>query len=199
MITPVILSAGVAIEPPSLSEMKLFPTSRQESTYTRWWRFVYNILPPIRGTGSWLTFMSGDWKEAHLRLPLSLRTRNYVGTIFGGAMFAATDPIYMVMLIKVLGGDDYVVWDKSAKIRFLQPAKGKLKAHFYLPDRLVEDLKAQVAAEKSAHHTFTITWLNQQDRPVARIEKTVYIGDRQHYEAKRKARGQEGQKVPKRF
>ncbi len=180
-------------------QMKLFPTERTESTYTRLWRFVYNILPAIRGTGSWLTFMSADWKEAHVRLPLSLRTRNYVGTIFGGALFAATDPIYMVMLIKVLGGENYVVWDKTAKIRFLQPGKGKLKAHFFLEESLVDKLKEQVAEHNSTNHTFTITWLNQQDKPVARIEKTVYIGDRKHYEAKRAARGQVGQKVPKRF
>ena len=179
--------------------MKLFPTERSESTYTRLWRWVYNVLPPIRGTGSWLTFMSGDWREAHLRLPLSLRTRNYVGTIFGGAMFAATDPIYMVMLIKVLDGSRYVVWDKSAKIRFFRPGKGKLKAHFLLSDAEVAAIQRQVDEERELDHTFTITWLDQRDRPVARIEKTVYVALRAHYEAKRRAKGQEPQRRPGRF
>ncbi len=176
----------------------LFETERRESTYTRLWRWVYNLLPPIRGTGSWLTFMSADWKEAHLKLPLSLRTRNYVGTIFGGAMFAATDPIYMVMLIKVLGFE-YVIWDKTGKIRFLQPGKGKLKTKFELSESLIQELTQRVAQDRECNHTFTITWVNQQNRPVARIEKTVYIAQRAHYEAKRKAKGQSGQKTPKRF
>jgi hypothetical protein len=35
----------------------------------------------------------------------SWRTRNYVGTIFGGSMYSAVDPIYMVMLTRRLGKD----------------------------------------------------------------------------------------------
>lgn len=41
--------------------------------------------------------------EVRIRLPLSRRTRNYVGTIFGGSLYGALDPIYMIMLIKALG------------------------------------------------------------------------------------------------
>jgi hypothetical protein len=48
-----------------------------------------------------------------VKLPLWWRTRNVVGTIFGGSIYAAVDPFYMLMLIKVLGRE-YVVWDKAA-------------------------------------------------------------------------------------
>jgi hypothetical protein len=47
-------------------------------------------------------------------MPLSWRTRNYVGTIFGGSMNSAVDPIYMVILIRRLGKDE-VVWDKPRR------------------------------------------------------------------------------------
>jgi len=57
-----------------------------------------------------------------IRLPLIWRTRNYVGTIFGGSLYGAVDPIYMIMLIKALG-PDYIVWDKAATIRFLRPGR----------------------------------------------------------------------------
>ena len=55
--------------------------------------------------------------EVRVKLPLNWRTRNYVGTIFGGSLYGAVDPVYMIMLMKVLGRD-YVVWDKAASIRF---------------------------------------------------------------------------------
>src|SRR2546422_8429965 len=58
------------------------------------------------------------------RLPLSWRTRNYVGTIFGGSMYGAVDPVYMVMLIKLLG-PGYTVWDKAAAIRFRRPGRDR--------------------------------------------------------------------------
>jgi len=38
-----------------------------------------------------------------------LADENYVGTIFGGSMYAAVDPVYMLMLIMNLG-KDYIVW-----------------------------------------------------------------------------------------
>jgi len=167
--------------------MKLFPTDKQESLRARIWRFGYNVLPAIRGTGSWLTFLSDDWYEAHLKLPLSLRTRNYVGTIFGGSLFSAADPMYMVMLFNILG-PEYIVWDKSAKIRFIRPGKGTLRAHLALNTKTIEQIKTEVAEKHEADRTFTITWLNKDEKPVARIEKTVYIAEKGFYKQKRQAK-----------
>lgn len=83
-----------------------------ESLRTRLARWWFNWFPAYRGTGGQITYIAADWSEVRLRLPLNRRTRNYVGTIFGGSMYGAVDPIYMVMLIQVLG-PAYVVWDKS--------------------------------------------------------------------------------------
>jgi acyl-coenzyme A thioesterase PaaI-like protein len=168
--------------------MPAFPTERKESHQTRLWRLMYNLLPPIRGTGSWLTFLSGDWQEAHLRLGLNLRTRNYVGTIFGGAMFAATDPMYMVMLIKILG-KDYVVWDKAGRIRFLKPGRERLVARFEIPPERIEAIRSKVAETGAVDESFTVTWLDKAGKPVARIEKTIYIATQAYHEQRIAARG----------
>ena len=102
-----------------------------ESLKTRIERWGFNLFPAFRRTGARLTYVAADWHEVRLKLPLSWRTRNYVGTIFGGSMYAAADPIYMVMLIKLLG-PDYVVWCKAASIRFRRPGRGTLHARFVL-------------------------------------------------------------------
>ncbi len=88
-----------------------------ESLKTRLARWRFNFFPAYRGTGGRITYIAHDWREVRIKLPLSWRTRNYVGTTFGGSLYGAVDPIYMIMLIKVLG-PDYVVWDKSATIQF---------------------------------------------------------------------------------
>ena len=168
--------------------MPLIRTDRKESRRTRLWRLWYNLHPTIRGTGSWLTFMSGDWHEAQVKLTLNLRTRNYVGTIFGGAMFAATDPLYMVMLIKILG-KDYVVWDKAGRIRFLKPGKERLVARFQIPARRIDEIKAKVAEAGAIDEGFIVTWVDKAGKPVARVEKTIYIATRAHHEQRMAARG----------
>lgn len=94
-------------------------------------RWAFNFFPAFRGTGAWITYIAWDYLEVRVRLPLSWRTRNYVGTIFGGSMYAAVDPFFMIMLIKRLG-PRYVVWDKAASIRFRKPGRSTLYARFVI-------------------------------------------------------------------
>ena len=74
------------------------------------WRKAVNFWPCIRRSGGRVTHLSTDFTHAVVRLRLNWRTRNLVGTIFGGAMFASTDPMYMLMLHKIFGRT-HVVWD----------------------------------------------------------------------------------------
>src|SRR6516162_5291913 len=100
-----------------------------ESLQSRIQRWGFNWFPAFRGMGGRITYLASDWRELRLQIPLARRTRNYVGTIYGGSMYGAVDPIYMVMLIKVLGSE-YIVWDKSASIRFKKPGRSTLYAEF---------------------------------------------------------------------
>ena len=96
-------------------------------------RWIFNIFPAYRGTGARVTYIADDFSEVRVKLPLSWRTRNYVGTIFGGSLYASVDPMYMIMLIKLLGSG-YVVWDKAATIRFKKPGRTTLHATFTVDD-----------------------------------------------------------------
>ena len=80
-----------------------------ESWFTRLERIGFNFFPAMFGTGATVTYIASDYREVRMRLPLSWRTRNYVGTIFGGSIYAATDPSYMVMHYKLLGSN-YIIY-----------------------------------------------------------------------------------------
>lgn len=92
-------------------------------------RFFMNIVPCIRGSGAHVVSISDDFTRLRVKLRLNWRTRNLVGTIFGGSMYAAIDPFYMLMLMRILGSG-YVVWDKGCTIRFKRPARETLFADF---------------------------------------------------------------------
>ena len=102
-----------------------------ESFKTRRFRWFWNFFPAYRGTGARIIYVADDFREVRIKLPLSWRSRNYVGSIFGGSLYGSVDPIYMLMLIHILG-PEYVVWDKAAKIRFRKPGKKTLYAEFNL-------------------------------------------------------------------
>lgn len=145
-----------------------------ESWRTRLSRWGFNFFPAYRGTGARIDYIAADWREVRIRLPLSWRTRNYVGTIFGGSMFGSVDPILMVMLIHLLG-PDYTVWDREASIRYLKPGRATLYARFELPEVLTEAIRAEVARLRKVDRTFTIDLTDRAGVVHASISKTLYI------------------------
>lgn len=148
-----------------------------ESGKTKWLRRKFNFFPAYRGTGGRIDYIADDLRVIRIRLPLSWRTRNYVGTIFGGSMYGAVDPIYMVMLIRLLGRD-YVVWDKSASIRFKRPGKTTLFATFLITAEETEAIKTELTERKSLERIYQIDLVDADGKVHAKIEKTIYIGRR---------------------
>ncbi len=109
-----------------------------------------------------------------VKLPLNWRTRNYVGSIFGGSLYGGVDPVYMIMLMKRLG-PDYVVWDRSASIRFRKPGKTALYARFVLDDAEIEHLRALLAAQRSYDAFYVIALADAAGVVHAEVEKTIYL------------------------
>lgn len=145
-----------------------------ESWRTRIERGLWNCFPAIRGTGARFTYVASDYSEVRVRLPLSWRTRNYVGTIFGGSMYGAVDPVYMLMLIKRLG-PRYIVWDKAATIRFKRPGRGTLFATFRLDTPTVDAIRAKADQHPKIEHTFLVDLVDAHGTVHASVEKLLSI------------------------
>ena len=143
-----------------------------------------NLYPVYRGTGGRIILISSDWKDVVVRLRLNWRTRNYVGTIFGGSLYAAADPILMLQLIRILG-KDYVVWDKAASIRFKRPGNQTLQMHFQINDLLLDNIKNAIQRDKEFEFTENLKWVDNNGKVYAELEKTIYVADRTHYLNKR--------------
>jgi len=154
------------------------PPSESESIRTRLARWGFNWFPAYRGTGGRITYIARDWREIRVRLPLSLRTRNYVGTIFGGSMYGAVDPIYMVMLIRALGRG-YVVWDKAASIRFRRPGRTTLYARFVLDDAELDAIRDALRTAPSVDRVYTVELADADGVVHATVEKTIHVSRKQ--------------------
>jgi acyl-coenzyme A thioesterase PaaI-like protein len=145
-----------------------------ESLRTRLTRHGFNLFPAYVGTGGSVRYIASDWREVRVTLPLSLRTRNYVGTIFGGSMYGAVDPFYMIMLIQNLG-PDYVVWDKAARIRFLKPGRRRLEATFRIDEAELEAIRRALLVERSVDRTYTVRLTDPDGLVCAEVDKIVYV------------------------
>lgn len=145
-----------------------------ESLRTRLTRHLFNLAPAYRGTGGRIAYIASDWREVRVRLPLSLRTRNYVGTIFGGSMYGAVDPLYMLMLIKNLG-PAYLVWDKAASIRFRKPGRSTLHARFLLDEAELQAIRQALSASRSVDRLYTVELTDAAGVVHATVEKTLHV------------------------
>ena len=145
--------------------------------HPRAFRHLLNFYPPFRGTGAWVTFIADDWSEMRVRIPLSWRTRNYVGTIFGGSLYAGMDPHFMFMLMHRLG-PDYLVWDKAASIRFRRPGRGTLTAVCRMPQEEVDEVRRILETQEKVDRTYTVDLVGRDGTPHATVEKVVNVRKR---------------------
>ena len=145
-----------------------------ESARSRWYRFLFNVFPAYWGMGGRIRYLSSDLREMRIELPLSWRTRNYVGTIYGGSMYGCLDPLMMVMLIRALG-PEYVVWDKAASIRFLKPGRTTLHARIVLEESELEAIRTALQTERSVDRVYVHELTDAQGVVHARVEKTVHV------------------------
>lgn len=148
-----------------------------ESLRTRLERHFFNLFPAYRGTGARIRYIAADWREVRVEVPLSWRTRNYVGTIFGGSLYGAVDPIYMMMLLRNLGRG-FEVWDKAATIRFRRPGRGTVSARFVVPEEELAAIRGALETSPSVERVYLVDLVDREGVVCAKVEKTLHVRPR---------------------
>ncbi|GAA3929222.1 DUF4442 domain-containing protein [Luteimonas lutimaris] len=137
-------------------------------------RRVLNVWPPFLFAGIRVRAVSGDFRHARVELRQCWYNRNFVGTHFGGSLFAMTDPFWMIMTMQALG-DGYIVWDKAATIDFIKPGRGMVSAEFDLGDDVLGQIRDATAGGDKYLHWFETDVTDTGGDVVARVRKQVYV------------------------
>ena len=141
-------------------------------------RWFLNLYPPFLGAGIRVRRLQPDWKAIDVEMKLRFWNSNYVGTHFGGSLYSMTDPFYMLMLIETLGRD-YIVWDKSATIRFRKPGKGKVRTEFRLADAQLDEIRDKLKTQDKIEPTFLVEVRDESGALVAEVEKVLHVRRKQ--------------------
>ena len=146
-------------------------------------RLGFNFHPAFRGTGGRVTHVAKDLRHIRIRLPLNWKTKNIVGSLYGGSLFAITDGAHPMMLMAALG-DDYIIWDKAASIRYRKPGFSTLYADFVLDDAELAEIRAELANNMELERTYLVELKHKQGIVHTVVERTVYIADKTYYRQK---------------
>ena len=148
-------------------------------------KYGFNLSPMYRRSTARIIRVSKDLLSVQIKLPISYKNKNYVNSIFGGSLFSAVDPIPMVQLINLIG-NDYVVWDKSAKIYFRKPAKENLFAEFVFTNVEIDEIKNRVKTENEIEIVKITSLTNKEETIVyCEVKKTIYIAKKSFYNKKK--------------
>ena len=151
------------------------------------YKYGFNLSPMYRRSVGKIKSVSKDLHEVAIKIPLNYKNRNYVGAIFGGSMFSATDPIYMIQLMNILG-DDYVVWDKAAEIKYKRPARENAYATFCFSVAEIIQIKKEVSVKKEIDFEKQVNIVSASGVIFAEVTKTIYISQKSYYKQKIKSR-----------
>lgn len=144
----------------------------------------FNWSPMYRRSTGKIILVSDDLLHIKVKIPFSIKNRNYVGSIFGGSLFSATDPIYMIQLMNILK-DDYIVWDKDATIKYKRPAKENVYAEFSFSHEEIKEIKSNVLVKGEFNLVKTLNIVNTKNIVFAEVSKTIYIASKTFYREKK--------------
>jgi hypothetical protein len=150
--------------------LQLLGGTRKSHALRRW----INLWPPFLGAGIRITHIASDMKAVDVEMKLRFWNANYVGTHFGGSLFAMTDAFYMLMLMANLGRD-YVVWDKTATIRYRKPGRGTVRVEFRLFDNQIDDIREQLKTLPKYEPAFSVEVKDEAGVVIAEVEKRLHV------------------------
>jgi hypothetical protein len=118
--------------------------------------------------------ISKDFRHAKVRLKKRAITSNYVGTLFGGSLFAMTDPFYMVMILNNLG-KGYIVWDKRSEIEYVSPGMTTVFAEFHIRDEDIAEITREVSVTGKYLKWFDVEIKTADGTVIAIVKKQIYV------------------------
>ncbi|WP_334069992.1 DUF4442 domain-containing protein [Acinetobacter colistiniresistens] len=137
-------------------------------------RFLLNHYSPYRGAGINIENIDLDDYHIRVKMPLTRRNRNLVGTHFGGSLYSMVDPFYMLILIHHLG-NKYIVWDKSATINFIAPGRNTVYADIQLNAQEITEIKQLAENYEPVLRHYTLNIVDEAGTRIAEVEKVLYI------------------------
>jgi len=133
-----------------------------------------NLYPPYLGAGVRVKSWRDDFTRFEVELRAKWYNRNLFGTHFGGSLYAMADPFFVFIITMNFGGR-YIVWDKSASIDFLKPAKGTILGTFEIRGERLDQIRAEVDELGKNTYLFDADLVDEAGQVVARVHKEIYI------------------------
>jgi len=140
-------------------------------------KWIMRFYPPLFFQRIWVRRFHQNFRGVDVKIANSLLNRNYNSSIFGGTIYAASDPFFAVLFDQIFRRKGYKtrVWLKSASIEYLKPGRTSLYFSIKLSDADIETAKSVLDASGKFVHKYPIEIMDKNGQLCAKVINEVYI------------------------
>lgn len=135
------------------------------------------LYPPLFFQRIWVKRFHPGFRGVDVKISNSFLNRNYNGSIFGGSIYAATDPFYAILFDQLMqrSGFKVRVWLKSASIQYLKPGLTSLYFTLLVTDEMIDEAKAALNTTGKFVKSYPMELYNKQGELCATVQNEVYL------------------------
>lgn len=140
-------------------------------------KWAIRFYPPLFFQRIWVKKFDKDFRGVEVKIGKSFLNANYNKSIFGGTIFAASDPFYALLFDQILKrrGLKTRVWLKSAEIKYLKPGRSNLYFTIKLSDQTIDEAEHVLRTAGKFVKAYPIKIVNDQGEICASVMNEVYI------------------------
>ncbi|RZL49633.1 MAG: DUF4442 domain-containing protein [Pedobacter sp.] len=140
-------------------------------------KWVMNIYPPLLFQRIWVKKFHAGFLGVDVKISNSFLNRNYNGSIFGGTIYAATDPFYAILFDQLMQrrGFKVRVWLKSASIQYLKPGLTNLYFTLKITDEMIAEAENSLKDTGKFVKSYPMELFNKQGELCATVMNEVYL------------------------
>ena len=135
------------------------------------------LYPPLFFQRIWVKKFHPDFRGVDVKIINSFLNRNYNGSIFGGTIYAATDPFFALLFDQLLQrrGFKVRVWLKSGSIQYLKPGLTSLYFTIKITDEMIAEAESTIKENGKFIKTYPIELFNIKGELCAKAMNEVYL------------------------
>ena len=140
-------------------------------------KWVMNVYPPLLFQRIWVKKFHSGFLGVDVKVANSFLNRNYNGSIFGGTIYAATDPFYAILFDQLMQrrGFKVRVWLKSASIQYLKPGLTNLYFTLKITDEMIAEAETSLKENGKFVKSYPMELFNKQGELCATVMNEVYL------------------------
>lgn len=140
-------------------------------------KWALNFYPPLFFQRIWIRRFHKGFRGVDVKIANSFLNRNYNGSIFGGTIYAATDPFFALLFDQLMQRKGYKlrVWLKSGSIQYLKPGHTALYFTLTITDEMIAEAEKALTEYGKFVKAYPIALYNKKGELCATASNEVYL------------------------